>query len=292
MRSRLTKLIGFPFCSRNAWPHLAVGAILALVATGAASAVVINIPPVEISALEHQFFTDFPFPGQNLIRDAVTFPCAPTACSGPGFTASIGTGDTVVARFEAPAGQKFVVTRHPSASLQSFIVRARWGTGVPDGGSNFVTGTVTFENLAGTPPVNTFSQDVLYDNGEQIVVHEDFDVVGDFEFTAVVVEFNVVHALPIIPRTYGSVFSASAPSFGSVAAGAGLSDQVIMQLVVACPEDVNGDNVTNVLDLISLLLCFAQPAVPGCEAQDVNGDNTVNVLDLIEVLLAFGTTCP
>ncbi len=53
-----------------------------------------------------------------------------------------------------------------------------------------------------------------------------------------------------------------------------------------------GDNVTNVLDLISLLLCFAQPAVPGCEAQDVNGDGQVNVLDLIELLLAFGTTCP
>jgi len=48
----------------------------------------------------------------------------------------------------------------------------------------------------------------------------------------------------------------------------------------------------NVLDLIELLLCFGQPAIPGCESEDVNQDGTVNVLDLIDVLLEFGTTCP
>jgi hypothetical protein len=58
-----------------------------------------------------------------------------------------------------------------------------------------------------------------------------------------------------------------------------------------CPEDVTGDGVINVLDLIDLLLCFGQPAVPGCEAEDVNGDGTVNVLDLIDVLLEFGQSC-
>ena len=59
-----------------------------------------------------------------------------------------------------------------------------------------------------------------------------------------------------------------------------------------CPEDVNGDGTIDVLDLIDLLLCFGQPATPGCEAEDVNGDGTVNVLDLIDLLLAFGTACP
>jgi hypothetical protein len=59
-----------------------------------------------------------------------------------------------------------------------------------------------------------------------------------------------------------------------------------------CPEDVNGDGVVNVLDLIELLLCFGQPAIPGCEAEDITGDGTVNVLDLIELLLEFGTVCP
>ena len=59
-----------------------------------------------------------------------------------------------------------------------------------------------------------------------------------------------------------------------------------------CDADVNADGVINVLDLIALLLCFGQPAVPGCEAEDINGDGTVNVLDLIDVLLAFGAACP
>ena len=59
-----------------------------------------------------------------------------------------------------------------------------------------------------------------------------------------------------------------------------------------CTADINGDGVPNVLDLIDLLLCFGQPAFPGCEAKDVNQDGTVNVLDLIDLLLAFGTACP
>ncbi len=63
-------------------------------------------------------------------------------------------------------------------------------------------------------------------------------------------------------------------------------------LAPPCPTDVNGDGVVNVLDLIDLLLCFGQPAVPGCSPEDVNGDGSVNVLDLIDLLLAFGTACP
>ncbi len=63
-------------------------------------------------------------------------------------------------------------------------------------------------------------------------------------------------------------------------------------VVLPCPTDVNGDGVTNVLDLIDLLLCFGLPAVPGCESEDVNGDGTVNVLDLIDLLLEFGANCP
>ncbi len=59
-----------------------------------------------------------------------------------------------------------------------------------------------------------------------------------------------------------------------------------------CPADINGDGVTNVLDLIDLLLCFGLPAAGGCNDKDINGDASVNVLDLIDLLLAFGTACP
>ena len=62
--------------------------------------------------------------------------------------------------------------------------------------------------------------------------------------------------------------------------------------IVPLPADINGDSTVNVLDLIDLLLCFGQPAVPGCEAEDVNGDGDVNVLDLIDLLLDFGESCP
>ena len=43
---------------------------------------------------------------------------------------------------------------------------------------------------------------------------------------------------------------------------------------------------------IDLLLCFGQPAIPGCVGEDVNGDGTVNALDLIALLLVFGQACP
>ncbi len=60
-----------------------------------------------------------------------------------------------------------------------------------------------------------------------------------------------------------------------------------------CLTDINGDGVTDVLDLIDLLLCFGLPDTPPCNTgQDVNGDGTVNVLDLIDLLLAFGQACP
>jgi hypothetical protein len=72
----------------------------------------------------------------------------------------------------------------------------------------------------------------------------------------------------------------------------GVDGAFLIEFENPCPEDITGDGVVNVLDLIELLLCFGQPAVPGCEAEDVNGDGTVNVLDLIDLLLEFGQACP
>ncbi len=74
-----------------------------------------------------------------------------------------------------------------------------------------------------------------------------------------------------------------------------MSDVGVNQhLTITAPSlgDVNGDGSVNVLDLIDVLLCFGQSAVPGCEDEDVNDDGSVNVLDLIDVLLLFGTSCP
>jgi len=93
------------------------------------------------------------------------------------------------------------------------------------------------------------------------------------------------------PDTIGRINVAGVSDTGGV--GGELVDNLEMWLdPPPCPEDINGDGVINVLDLIDLLLCFGQPAVPGCVAEDVNSDGTVNVLDLIDLLLAFGTACP
>ncbi len=66
----------------------------------------------------------------------------------------------------------------------------------------------------------------------------------------------------------------------------------VQSTVFAEPSDINGDQAVNVLDLVALLLCFGQSAVPSCQAEDVNGDGSVDVLDLVALLLKFGTTCP
>ena len=63
------------------------------------------------------------------------------------------------------------------------------------------------------------------------------------------------------------------------------------QIHFPCHADINGSGDVNVIDLVRLLLCFGEPAVPVCVVEDINFDGTVNVLDLIALLLAFGP-CP
>ncbi len=78
----------------------------------------------------------------------------------------------------------------------------------------------------------------------------------------------------------------------------GFSDSGAVWIVLAdggltCPTDINGDGVTNVLDLIELLSCvYTDPPDDTCLTTDINQDGAINVLDLIELILAFGTTCP
>jgi hypothetical protein len=54
-----------------------------------------------------------------------------------------------------------------------------------------------------------------------------------------------------------------------------------------CREDINGDLVVNVLDLLAILAAWGNTGGP----EDINGDGTVDVLDLLFVLGAWGP-CP
>ena len=103
------------------------------------------------------------------------------------------------------------------------------------------------------------------------------------------VSFNAV--LPVSVAPGESVTATATDGVGDPLAVLANTSEFSKCAPVTCAADVNGDGVVNVLDLIEVLLCFGQPAVPGCEAQDVNHDGLVNVLDLIEVLLRFGQPC-
>jgi hypothetical protein len=58
--------------------------------------------------------------------------------------------------------------------------------------------------------------------------------------------------------------------------------------VTACASDINGDNATNVADLLAVIGTWGPCA--GCAA-DINGDGTVNVADLLAVITGWGA-CP
>jgi hypothetical protein len=55
-----------------------------------------------------------------------------------------------------------------------------------------------------------------------------------------------------------------------------------------CPEDVNGDGVISVADILVLLGEFG--CTSGCSV-DINDDDATNVQDILLLLAAFGTSC-
>jgi hypothetical protein len=58
----------------------------------------------------------------------------------------------------------------------------------------------------------------------------------------------------------------------------------IFQAGANCPEDINGDAVVDVLDLLALLAAWGNTGGP----EDINGDGIVDVLDLLQLLGAWG----
>lgn len=192
--------------------HPFAAAVLSLASVVGAQSV--HVPPVGISVLTHEHtFTPGSPPFTDTV-DAVDFPCDGVACNGPGFTASIGTGDTIVIRFEAPTGRRFAVTRAPGGN-QVFFASAHWQTDNGDATSNFATPTITFENFAGVAPTPGESLHYVSNNGEAVYSHNVYTVNGDFSFTALDVQFTVGHALSHTSRTYHPVDSSASPSFGS-----------------------------------------------------------------------------
>lgn len=172
------------------------------------------VPPVDISSLTHEHTNTPGSPPLADTVDSVQFPCSGGACNGTGFTASIGTGTTIVIRYEAPAGTRFTVTRAPGGT-QSFFAYGKWQTGTGDVTSSFPTATITFENLVGAPPTLGTSLNYISDNGHILLSYNVYTVNGNFSFTALDVQFTVSNALVPASRTYNPVESTVTRSFGS-----------------------------------------------------------------------------
>ena len=187
-----------------------------LFASGSAvEAQTVFVPPVDVSVLTHSHQQSGSSPPTTSTMDFVHFPCAAGACNGPGFTAEIGTGDTIVVRYVAPAGTRFAV-HFVTPGGQEFYADARWQTNGSDASSNVATPSITFENFAGHPPFLAQAQNSVSDDGQAVRSENTFTVLGDFSFTALRVEFTVGHSLAHLSRTYGPVSSSSYVSFGSV----------------------------------------------------------------------------
>ena len=170
-----------------------------------------------------------------------------------------------------------------------------------DGGPTYLTSPVL--DLAGTDAVISYQRwffsgelpgdrlsiDVSNDGGGSWVTVASINSTGSaWEADSFVVGDHVTPTATVQVR-----FFTNDPGNTSITE-AGIDDFKVEVILCGpdCPTDINGDGSINVLDLVDLLLCFGQVALPDCPAEDVNSDGTVNVLDLIELLLAFGTTCP
>lgn len=180
-----------------------------------ASADVIQVPPVTIHAINSvrdyesaENYTEF----QHRVRipnDAASY------SGGDGFTASVGTGDTVVVRVQAPPGYLFRIKHEPLSAIQYFQVSMYWQTGESDTFDSTPSVSVEFVDGVGTAPVASDFLGVVSDNAAFIGAIGQFAVVGDFTFSAFEMRLTPTHPLAPLPRTYLPVTSSDGLSFGT-----------------------------------------------------------------------------
>ena len=186
---------------------VATAPVLALAALWVPSpfAATIVVPPVTITQLSHSV-------GSGWASDGVAFPDASVASDG--FSAAIAPGDTVLIRFQAPAGKKFVVHGgHGQPDLpEEFVVQALWSAG----GALILQQspyTLAFANLEGVaPPVKDRVAGIGL-GGALLIADFNFRVETDFEFTALDISIIVANSLTPTLRQFSGVQSRVVPSW-------------------------------------------------------------------------------
>ncbi len=241
-----------------------LGIAAGLLLAASAGAATIVVPTVTITSLAHRSLV---LPFQQLqISDGVDFPCGSGggSCSSAGFSASILHGDTIQARFEAPAGQRFHVFRAAVLSQQQFSVAASW-VAPSDGISTRVAPTVVYENLTGVAPTSSYTWSGVGDAGAAVAISWIGDVSADFTFTAISFSFPVNNTPPGALLAFPPVGSFASFSFTSGGSGfLGTPDATMMTLEPLAPECSNGiDDDGDGL--------FDYPDDPGCAgASDID----------------------
>lgn len=195
------------------------------------SAATFELPDATISGLTHTFGHFAPGGPTTQITDMADT----RQFTQPGFSTTLTGSETLVLRFEAPVGQKFVIHAPPSGfGNVSLALMGQWWGASSDTTENPVAKSFTFENLVGTAPLRTYSYDIMGSSGSLISFTDIFTVAPGTEFTAV--ELSASYAFNIAnPST--TTFSPDYFRFEAVAASFSqiLGDGTLMTLE-AVPE--------------------------------------------------------
>jgi hypothetical protein len=217
-------------CARLPRVVISVGMASLLCSLGApARAATITLPSSAVSQLAHQYSSDpfDPFMG-NSIRDfAESDGGGSGSYTQAGFSANMASYNTVVVRFEALAGERFAYTVPTGASSAGFRVQAEWAAGTDSASFTQATPAITFEGLLGNAPTLSYNSNYVSNNGLRVGLEEQFDVAGNFSFTALEVSFPYSHAVPSVVSSY----SPNLFRFSGYANGSSLSDQTVLAVV-------------------------------------------------------------
>jgi hypothetical protein len=162
------------------------------------TAATLALPDSTISGLTHTFGHYAPGGWATLITDAPKV----GQFTQPNFTTMLTGSETVIMRFEAPVGQKFVIHAAPTG-FDSISLRlvGSWWVGSADGLLDPIATSFAFENLVGSTPVQMPSSDTLGGGGRVISFSDTFTVSPEIEFTAV--ELRATYAFSIAnPSTH------------------------------------------------------------------------------------------
>ena len=141
-------------------------------------------PPSTVTGLTHQYGHYAPFGVATEIRDYA----AGNQFIQTGFTATITGSELVVASFEAPASQMFVIHEAPAGFVDVLLqLNLSWAaSGTSLGSASSPTSlSIVFENLTGAEPILLSSVNSLGILGNRISFSNSFSVAPGTTFTGV-----------------------------------------------------------------------------------------------------------